>query len=1271
MITAAAATIQRNPFPGLRPFREEEEYLFFGRENQVDAMVDKLAATHFLAVVGTSGSGKSSLVNCGLRPALHGGLMARAGTAWRMAQFRPGSDPLGAMARALAQDGVLFRNYQADGLTLAEIVDTTLRMSKLGLIDIFEQAQLGQDVNLLLVVDQFEELFRYRQLRSGEDERVSNISEETTAFVNLLLEAGKQTTHPIYVVLTMRSDFLGDCAHFGGLSEAINAGQYLVPRMTRDERRAAISGPVGVGGAEIAPVLLTRLVNDVGDNPDQLSILQHALNRTWAHWENEGGGGGGPLDLAHYQAIGSMAHALDQHAEKAYAELGTARRQQICEKLFQALTDKATDPRGIRRPTTLGILCAVADTTDAEVTEVIGVFRKPSRSFLMPPAGEPLKPETVIDISHESLMRVWKRLNGWATEEAESVVEYLRLADSARRWKDGRAEMLQGRELDRAEEWRQDQSPTLAWAERYDSGFAQTIGYLDESRQVDRNKKRRARQARWTFRAAVALTCVILAGITIVALREQHRADGLHSNGQELLARSYRMIIGQEAGSLSPYEIESLWDLALLRQEDHRVRELFLEYALQSEENARQLQSRIDVVAHALIGLNDENRKGLLPIVRATLEDPKPSEAMLAAAQFYPYLIRGDDADDHVAAAVIDALVKAVQDSKKQPELQSKLVNALGNLGAQLSEENLEKLTAAIQTEKLQGTSVVWPAKGHAGLRSHLPNNSADAPALDVAGALVKAEDVTSIVLLAEALETLSKGLSETASNSIANEIVKKMNKEKENEEKDSSLRLARLGEALGGLGIRLCGSSADIGAGLLVSKINNEKEGYPLALLVKSLGGLGERLSPETSATLAIQLISEMEKNTTDGWRLGYLGIALGRLGPRLPEPEARNGARLLMAEMFKEAIGEWDRVTVYILAQALQSVSARVSDSNACELASRLLTKVQKHMKAMDKQKDRTLLSYLCLPFESLGEHLTDSLATELDTDLVSAMSMESRGERSMSLTTLYRFAKALRGREVELEKDQAAQVAEALSSAIRLSRTNNQRHYLRLGLAGLASRLTGDAASARAAVEAILAINVTHGGDDKDLEFVKGGGEINGVSLQLLFEELTSVSRVLSAEVLVEILRGPLCVGKARVAILNILGEKTGGLFHEPHDLRLLSPDDVGSIPTEGKNLVIVANVNDRLHFKIFDAHGKVAVDWWEEESGSTTYAELEALRIELQDSWRTSEIPDAKKAKVLKAATSFFGHSVRHDIWTLVEQAEEHGLNLKAKRQRPDL
>src|SRR5262245_18130204 len=161
-------------------------------------MVNKLADTRFLADAGKSGSGKSSLVNCGLRPALRQGLMAKAGTAWRMVQFRPGNNPMGAMARALAQDGVLFREFPTEGLTLAEVIETTLRMSKLGLIDIWEQAALGEGVNLLVVVDQFEELFRYRQLEATGD---YGISEQAAAFVNLLLEVKERSDCRLFVVL--------------------------------------------------------------------------------------------------------------------------------------------------------------------------------------------------------------------------------------------------------------------------------------------------------------------------------------------------------------------------------------------------------------------------------------------------------------------------------------------------------------------------------------------------------------------------------------------------------------------------------------------------------------------------------------------------------------------------------------------------------------------------------------------------------------------------------------------------------------------------------------------------------------------------------------------------------------------------------------------------------------------------------------------------------------------------------------------------------------
>ena len=411
-------TLPRNPYPGLRPFREDEQYLYFGREAAVDAMVDRLCSRRFLAVLGSSGSGKSSLINCGLRPALHRGLMAEAGSAWRIAVCRPGADPFAALARALDLRGVLFDMPAAAApsaaLPRAALIETTLRMSGLGLIDIVEQARLREGVNVLVIVDQFEELFRYRGLTAG-----GRAEDDAAAFVDLLLNARSQSALSIYVAISMRSDFLGDCTLYPGLAQTINESQYLVPRMTRDERRAAILGPIGVSGGEINPALLTRLVNDVGDDLDQLSILQHALNRTWSYWQRETGGTG-EIELRHYEAIGTLAHALDQHAEERWSCLAGDRDREVCMRLFKALTDQVTDPRGVRRPAQLSALCAVIHAEPEEVRSVIEIFRDPSCSFLVPPVPEPLGSETVIDVSHESLMRVWARLRTWLMDEARS-----------------------------------------------------------------------------------------------------------------------------------------------------------------------------------------------------------------------------------------------------------------------------------------------------------------------------------------------------------------------------------------------------------------------------------------------------------------------------------------------------------------------------------------------------------------------------------------------------------------------------------------------------------------------------------------------------------------------------------------------------------------------------------------------------------------------------------------------------------------------------------
>jgi tetratricopeptide (TPR) repeat protein len=480
-----------NPFPGLRPFETDEYNLFFGREGQSDELLARLGRTRFLAVVGTSGSGKSSLIRAGMMPAIYGGLMPGAGSAWRIAVMRPGYDPIGNLAHALSHDEVLGSPEMDDDVE-ATIIETTLRRSTLGVVDAVRQARLHDYENVLVVVDQFEELFRFRSMRAGDP----GTEDDASAFVKLLLEAAQQREVSLYIVLTMRSDFLGDCSQFQGLPEAVNEGQYLIPRMNRDERRDAITGPAAVGGAEMSPPLVNRLLNDVGDNPDQLPILQHALMRTWEHWAARAGEGE-PVGLEDYEAVGTMTDALSRHADEAFNELPDERSRRMAELVFKALTERGGDNREIRRPTRLRELCEIAEASDEEVANVVEVFRGEGRSFLMPPAGVRLDLDTVIDISHESLIRNWGRLKEWVRDEAEGARIYRRLAEAATAYKAGEGGLLDDVTLGWVLRWRTRYTPNRAWGMRYHPAYDDAIAFLEESRAArEAEAQERGRQRR-------------------------------------------------------------------------------------------------------------------------------------------------------------------------------------------------------------------------------------------------------------------------------------------------------------------------------------------------------------------------------------------------------------------------------------------------------------------------------------------------------------------------------------------------------------------------------------------------------------------------------------------------------------------------------------------------------------------------------------------------------------------------------------------------------
>ena len=438
------------PYPGLRPYDQSEADLFFGREEHVDQLLGKLEVHRFLAVIGPSGCGKSSLVRAGLLPALETGFMASAGIHWRSAVLRPESEPLRNLAKALL-DAQALGSQTEDLREELGFLAATLRRGPLGLVEAVRAANLPERTNLLVLVDQFEELFRFHRLGG---------TSESNAFVDLLLASVIEPSESIYVVLTMRSDYLGNCPVFRGLPEAMNESQFLTPRLTREQNRAAIVGPAAMFGVKVEPGVVTRILNEMGTDPDQLPLMQHLLMRMWrratqGRTESDYGGQV-TLTMDDFEKVGGLANALSTHVERIYQELPDGRCRKIAETAFRNLTEITPDGQVNRRPVKVSEISEIAEASTQEIADVLDEFRQEGRSFLMPPISTSLTQDSVIDISHESLIRQWKRLKDWTREEDKARQTVRSVKGDLGTWKKTRQNeqaLLHGLRLLEAEEW--------------------------------------------------------------------------------------------------------------------------------------------------------------------------------------------------------------------------------------------------------------------------------------------------------------------------------------------------------------------------------------------------------------------------------------------------------------------------------------------------------------------------------------------------------------------------------------------------------------------------------------------------------------------------------------------------------------------------------------------------------------------------------------------------------------------------------------------------
>jgi hypothetical protein len=498
-----------NPYVGLPPFDSGDSLYFFGRERQTAELMERLRHTRLLAVVGSSGCGKSSLVRAGLIPALRAGFMMQLRDAWQIATMKPGRAPLRHLAGALlAGDGP-----PAADSDVAALVEK-MEIYGADAVEDLIRPRLGSRASLLLLLDQFEEIFARGQRAQP--------TPEAEAFVALILELAARTDLPVFTVITMRSDFLGDCEAFPGLPEAMNRSCYLVPRLVREQMQEAIQGPALLKGTKLAPRLLDQLLNDASDHADQLPVLQHALSRTWQIWSDRGAAG--EIERQDYEDAGTVEKALSKHANAALTGLD---ERQVA-RVFKCLVD--TDPSGrrVRKGSTLGDIAAITGIPVADVQTILESFRADERYFVMVEREGPAE-ERRVDISHESLIRQWEKLWKWTDEERDDRDRLLEYVRASSRWKGaGDQVLLRDLDLTIANRWRADFRPTARWAGRYVGveEFKRAMEFVDRS-EADRKRIEAGRRRSVRNRALliVGLLAAIGALIWVMVRQQQQQRD--------------------------------------------------------------------------------------------------------------------------------------------------------------------------------------------------------------------------------------------------------------------------------------------------------------------------------------------------------------------------------------------------------------------------------------------------------------------------------------------------------------------------------------------------------------------------------------------------------------------------------------------------------------------------------------------------------------------------------------------------------------------------
>jgi serine/threonine protein kinase len=479
MVAVAEPLVSRNPYKGLRAFDVADARDFYGRDNEIRRLVEVAGGRRLVAVVGPSGSGKSSLVRAGLIPALARGALAGSDQ-WLTVTTVPGSHPFDELASALGRVAT-----ESMGDIAAE-----LGSDERGLLRVSKRLMRGVEGELVIVVDQFEELYT-----------IVTSDEVRSRFIRNLLEVTSDARSRVRVVLTLRADFYDHPLADELLGPIISEANLALAVPGPSQLRETIERPAEQAGVTFETGLTDLLLADVQGQPGGLPLLQFTLAALVAESVD------GRVTIADYEQLGGLGGALTRRAESAYQSLRPG-QQDVAREIFMRLVSVSEDADDVRRR----VRRVELESVGLEAGDVAHVLTAFGDARLLTFDRDPLTRGPTVEVAHEALLRHWERFRSWLEARRESLILHRRYQVAHGEWRQAGEDpdyLLSGGRLSQFEAWNAEGGTTLTPEERE---------FLDAS--LARRSAQAADRRRWRRRVSVALVGAavvssMLAGIAL------------------------------------------------------------------------------------------------------------------------------------------------------------------------------------------------------------------------------------------------------------------------------------------------------------------------------------------------------------------------------------------------------------------------------------------------------------------------------------------------------------------------------------------------------------------------------------------------------------------------------------------------------------------------------------------------------------------------------------------------------------------------------------